>query len=97
MDIRNVTQFAQFLSANNLTRLDPSFQQTVQCINNYAAACNCSKREDKLTTYTVCNKLYQDSARQIVGRFKNELLATTEERQISFYTENGQLIVIVSR
>jgi hypothetical protein len=97
MDIRNVTQFSQFLSANNLVRLDPLFGQLTQCFNNYAAGCNCHKRSDKIKVYEVCNKLYMTCCQQLISRHKGEFLNATAERQIAFYSEHGQLMVIVSR
>lgn len=97
MDFRSPTDFARFLSANELSRLDSTFSQLVNCINNYAAACTCDKREDKMRLYGVCKKLYQDGAQHIAPRLKNELLSKTTDRQLAFYTEEGQLIVLVSR
>lgn len=97
MDFKNPTEFARFLSNNELSRLDSTFSQLINCINNYATACTCDKREDKLKLYGVCTKLYQDGARHIVSRFKNEFLSKTTDRQIALYTEAGQLILIISR
>ena len=97
MDIRSPTEFARFLSATELSRLDSIFSQLVTCINNFAVACTCYKREDKMKLYGVCTKLYVDGVRHIVPRFKNEFLSKTSDRQIAFYTDQGQLIAIVSR
>lgn len=97
MDFKNPTEFARFLSDNELSRLDSTFSQLVNCINNYAAACTCDKREDKLRMYGVCTKLYQDGVQHVVPKFKNEFLSKTTDRQLAFYTESGQLITIISR
>ena len=97
MEIRNVTQFANFLKGNNLSRLDGMLQQLVNCIDNYTVHCNCHKLEDKRKMYDTCNKLYFNTAHNLCPRFKNEFLATTAERQINIYTENGQLIISISR
>lgn len=97
MEIRNVTQFADFLSSSRLREKDTIFTQTVNCVNNYRAACNCYKKEDKITLYNQCNKLYGDAVKFIIPKFKNEILSKIPDRQISFYDEGGHLLMIVSR
>jgi hypothetical protein len=97
MNISSPTDMARFVSANELVHLDQNFSQLVNCINNYAVACNCHKKEDKDKLYGVCTRLYLDGARHVVSRFKHQFLAKTTDRQIAFYTEQGQLIVIMSR
>jgi hypothetical protein len=96
MELRNPTEFARWLSANEFGRLDSSFSQLIQCINNYAAACTCDKREDKLKQWSLCTKLYHHGALHVAPRFKKEFLSKTTDRQISLYSEVGQLIVIIS-
>lgn len=88
---------ARFVSANNLVQLDQNFIQLVNCINNYAASCNCHKKSDKDDLYRTCTKMYLDGVRHVVARFKNEFLSKTGERQIAFYSEQNQLILIISR
>ena len=95
MDIRNATQFANFVSKGNLVNLDMTFQQVVFCINNYNAACNCWKAEDKKKLYDNCTVTYMNAVKSVVPRFK--FLSKTEERQIQFYTDNGALIGLVCR
>ena len=51
MEIRNVTQFANFISCYGFAGLDGSFQQVITCVNTYKASCNCYKAEDKQTLY----------------------------------------------
>lgn len=97
MDIRNVTQFASFISANGFQQLDGILRQAVDCLTGYSAACNCYKVEDKQRMYAACNKLYMDAVRHVIPRFKNVILAKIPDRQITFYSENGTLITIVSR
>lgn len=97
MEIRNPTQFARFLSDNDLMKLDSTFVQLVKCINEFATACTCHKREDKMRIYSACNKLYISGAQHVAPRLKNEFLSKTTDRQISFYTEQGQLLSILSR
>lgn len=97
MDINNVTQFANFLTINDLANLDGTFSHIVQCINNYATTCNCNKSNDKLRLYTTCNRLYMDATRYCVPKHKNAFLSKTSERQINFKLDNGSVIITISR
>ena len=97
MDIRNVTQFANFIKKGNLINLDMSFQQSVMCTENTEKACNCWKAEDKRKMYDNCTLIYMNAVRVVVPRFKNEFLSKTTDRQIQFYTDNGSLIGLVCR
>lgn len=97
MEFHNPTELARFVSDNDLVRLNPIFPHLVGCINNYAVVCSCTKREDKLKLYETCVKLYMDSAKHIVARYKTEFFSKTSEASFTFYTEQGQLITIVSR
>jgi len=97
MNISNITQFVSFISDNNLTSLDSSLQQVQQCFHSYATACSCYNQEDKIRLYNSCNKAYIQAVSHVIPRFRNEFLSKTTERQISFYSENGQLLFILSR
>lgn len=97
MDIRNATQFAAFLSGNQLVELDPLFVQLIKCFNDFSRHCNCHRQKDKERIYQNCNKLYVQGAMIGAIRFKNEFLNKTTERNISFFSENGTLIAIASR
>lgn len=97
MDIRNVTQFSTFVSNNNLTSLDEIFRQIVICIADFSRQCNCRGRNQKAQTYQRCNSLYGQAVHLASGRFKNEFLSKTAERQIIFFSDNGEIIAIASR
>jgi len=97
MTIGNVTQFSNFITGHGLNRLDGTLQQVVACIDNYAAACNCHKAEDKQKMYEICNRLYSDAVRHVIPKLKNEILAKIPERQVSFHMENGTVMLILSR
>jgi hypothetical protein len=97
MEIRNVTQFANFLESNGLQTLDGGFVQTIACVKNFSVACNCYKVEDKQKIYKICCNLYINSVTQLVPKFKNAILQKIPEGRISFYNDNGGLIAIVSR
>ena len=97
MDIRNATQFADFISKGGLQNLDMNFQQVIFCINNYNAACNCWKADYKKKLYDDCSTAYMNAVKNVVPKFKTEFLSKTEERQIQFYLDNGTLIGLVCR
>lgn len=97
MEIRNTTQFASFLRGNGFQVLDGMFLQVVNCIDNYSAACNCYKEADKRFIYETCCKLYETSVRHLAPQFRNQFLSKTTDRQISFYTDSGVLITVMSR
>lgn len=97
MDIRNATQFANFVQKGGLQNLDMTFQQLVSCIDGYSKACNCWKADQKQRLYDNCTMLYMNAVRGVVPKFKNDFLSKTDERQIQFYTDNGSLIGLVCR
>lgn len=97
MDIRNATQFANFLTKAGLQNLDITFQQVIFCINNYSAMCNCRGAADKKKLYDNCTTTYKNSVQNVVPKFKTEFLSKIEDRQISFYLDNGSLIGLVCR
>jgi len=97
MEIPNVTAFCRFVSDSGLAQKDSRLQQVIYCLNNYSAACNCYKREDKLNQYTQCNRLYREAVAHAVQKMKAEFLSKTQERQISFKVDGRELIGIISR
>jgi hypothetical protein len=97
MDIRNPTQFANFIKTGELMNLDMVFLQICHCIENVSKACNCHGNDAKQKMYNNCNVLYANAVRTLVPRFKDNFLSKTEDRQIQFYLENGTLIGLVCR
>jgi hypothetical protein len=97
MEIGNVTQFVNFIQAHSFTSLDTLFLQTANCLGTYSTACNCYKVADKHKQYSMCVKLYLDCVRHAVPKHKNVILAKVPEGRITFRTDNGGLIAIVSR
>lgn len=97
MDIRNATQFADFLSSSGLSTLDSSFIQIINCANNFRSMCNCYKASDKAKMYNQCNQMYANSVSYVIPKFKNQLLSKTSDRSIYFYSDSGALIGKVTR
>lgn len=97
MDIRNATQFANFVQKAGIMTKDMSFQQVVFCVEQIGRACNCWKVEDKKRLYDNCTMTYTNAVKNVVPRFKNDFLSKTEDRIINFYTDNGSLIGVVNR
>jgi hypothetical protein len=97
MDIRNVTQFSNFISENELTSLDHVFKQIPICLADFSRRCNCHRKEDKSRIYSKCNVFYINAVKIAAARFKNEFLSKTPEKSITFYNENGSLIMTMHR
>lgn len=97
MEIRNVTQFSNWISSSGIASTDPVFQQIVKCMNNYTASCNCHKVQDKQNIYNACNKMYVDAVRIVLPRLKNTILTNVPGGKITFYLDNGSIIATVSR
>ena len=97
MDIRNTTQFANFIRSNGFQHLDGMFLEAANCMDNYSASCNCYKAADKKFIYDTCSKIYESAIKHLGHKFRNELLSKTSERQIAFYNDQGSLLIIVSR
>lgn len=97
MDIRNATQFANFIKSGGLQGLDMVFQQIVICVDNVAHTCNCTKVEEKRRMHNNCNVIYMNAVRGAVPRFKNDFLSRTQDRQIQFFADNGSLIGLICR
>ena len=97
MDIRNATEFVNFIKQGGLGTLDTNFTQLVNCIEKYATSCNCHRADDKRNLYNNCNVIYMNSVRAVVPRFKNEFLSKTEDRQIQFFQDNNARIGLICR
>ncbi len=97
MKIQGPIEFVAFISVNALEGKDSLFTQLVNCVANFRAACNCYKKEDKLKMWRTCNGLYNNSVTHVVPKLKDAFLSKTQERQISFYSEHGDLLRIISR
>jgi hypothetical protein len=97
MDIRNATQFANFISQHGLASLHPTFQQVVTCIHDYSVACNCHANENKATLYNNCNNMYNSGATVASTKFRSIFLSKIPDRIISFFNDSGKIIAIASR
>jgi hypothetical protein len=97
MDIRNATQFSNLIQTTGLQMKDMAFQQIVFCVDQLGKMCNCWKAEDKKKLYDNCTMIYMNAVKNVIPKFKTDILAKTDDRQISFYLDNGSLIGIVCR
>lgn len=96
MDIHGPIEMYAFLASAGLVDKDPTLRRLVDCVLDMSN-CACQKREDKIKKHQLCNKIYVESVRYIVPKLKNEFLNKTTERQIIFYSESGELLIIISR
>ena len=97
MDIRSATNFLSLVQQYGMKDLHPLFNQLENCLNNYDAACDCYKRNDRVEMYRKCNNIYCESIRSVIPSLRLQFLMKTGEHRISFYTEHGALLMTISR
>lgn len=97
MQIKNVTQFVEFINKNKLQFLHERFMQLIVCLNNFKSRCRCHKQKDKQQAYISCCNLYVDAVLYVVPKYKNTILQKIPDGKILFYKDDGTLISILSR
>lgn len=75
---------------------NPRTRGFVDCVLDMQG-CSCTTRDEKLKRQQHCSKLYNELARWVSSNMTHDFLTKTSDRQISFYTDSGDLIIIMSR
>jgi uncharacterized cysteine cluster protein YcgN (CxxCxxCC family) len=96
MDINGPASFYNFIKSIHLIDKDSSFVEISNCILDLGT-CSCKSRDEKLSKLQHCNKLYIQLVNNIIPKLKYELLNKIPDRQISFYSDTGKLLMIISR
>lgn len=96
MNINNVTEFRNFVNANQLRSLSSTIDKVAICVMDYERLCNCWKASDKQRVYNNCNALYTQSVSEISSNFKSQFLAHTIDQSLNFY-KDGALIASLRR
>ena len=96
MEIRNVTQFQNFLLGNGLINLHPQFGELVNCMNEYSRLCACIGT-DKNKAYNGCNSMYASVAERVVPALKHQFLAKTGDPTMTFFQDESKFISTISR
>jgi len=94
MDIRNLTQFYNFIKSNNLVELDMTFQAFSRCVDDYTAMCNCGSKDKKKNKYDECNRLYIQSVSSAI-KLSRQFLEKTGQ-PINFYYDEMNFIKTLS-
>lgn len=90
MTINNITDFNNFLRANNLSHHCNDFNR---CVNEYSALCSCrpDEKRDKLIE---CTRYYVNSI-ETVRANKNSIFNKIRDTKIEFYNDGKMVGVIV--
>ena len=96
MDIRNVTEFRNFLTTTRLTGLHQSIDAVLHCVMDYERGCNCWKTNDKQRIYNNCKMLYQTAVSLVMCSYKGQFLAHAPDGRICFY-QDGRPIGTMQR
>lgn len=96
MNIHGPVEMYNIILSMGIIDKSPIFRNLANCVIDMKN-CACTGRDEKIKKHQHCNKLYVDMIRSIFPSMKSEFLNRTSERQLSFYTESGELLIIVSR
>ena len=91
MDIRNVTEFRNFVNLNGLTNSHSTLQGLVGCVMDYERACGCWSQEKKQKIYNNCKILYAQAVSIATSQMRNAFLSKAPDRRLNFY-QDGQLL-----
>jgi hypothetical protein len=97
MDIRNVTQFYNFITQNDMVNLHSALQQISDCIHNYQLACSCYDGTVRNKTYQDCNRKYIDAVRSAVPSLSAQFLSKTGNNTIEFFWDETNYIRSIRR
>lgn len=87
MDIRNVTEFRNFVNINGLRGLHGDIDAVAICVMDYERGCNCWKNGDKQKIYNNCKALYVKSMGVVLGQFSAHFLAKTPGHSLTFFQD----------
>ena len=96
MDIKNVTEFRNYIDLNQLRSLNPSFEAAAICVMDYERGCSCWNNNDRQTTYNNCKVLYARAVGVISQSFRAQFMAKCPDMSLNFY-QDGCLIASIRR
>jgi hypothetical protein len=96
MEIRNATQFSNFIESRNMTSLHPHFSQLSQCLMKYRQNCGLCTADKNKSMYSVCNSLYIQIVNNIVPNFKAHFFVSNPDTSVAFYDDKN-IIKTVTR
>lgn len=96
MDIRNVTEFRNFVNNNQLRTLHSAIDAVCICVMDYEKGCGCWNNNDRQRIYENCKILYQQAIGVISNTYKSHFMAHVIEQQLNFYMD-GRIIGSIRR
>lgn len=87
MDIRNVTEFRNFVDAHGLRSLHRDIEATCVCVMDYERGCSCWNNSDRQKIYNNCKGLYARSVGVIVKMFSPQFLNFAPKNIITFWQD----------
>lgn len=84
MEIRNVTEFSNFVNGNGLRGLHPDIEAVSICVMDYERGCNCWKGNARQKIYNNCKSLYTKSVGTVLGSFSSHFLSKCGDYCITF-------------
>jgi len=96
MEIRNVTEFRNFVTSNGLGSSHPDIQAVVICVMDYERGCNCWKAKDRQKIYNNCRLLYARAVLIVTSSLQAHFLKHASNGKLSFY-QNGVLLASIHR
>ena len=98
MEIKNATQFVNFIVDHKLQNLHPSFNAIVICLNDYKRFCvGCSSVTKRDEIYNNCNQQYEQIIKGVLLNFTGQFLSAVNESRISFYKDEVKYLGSISR
>lgn len=91
MEIRNVTEFRNFIDDAKLRGLHQDIDAVAICVMDYERGCNCWRGNARQKIYNNCKALYVKSMGVILGAFANHFLSHCKDHGITFM-QDGILI-----
>lgn len=95
MEIKNVTEFRNFIRSNNLNGINGLIDQTTTCVDEYEHGCNCWKAKERQNIYNRCRVNYENAVGVSMG-LKTRFLQCTSDSMITFFSD-GRVIGVMRR
>lgn len=96
MDIRNITEFRNFVDRNGLRSLHHDIEAVSICVADYERGCSCWNAGDRDKVYNNCKCLYLKSVGISIRQFAPQFLAASQGQAINFL-QDGNLIGSIRR
>jgi len=87
MEIRNVTEFRNFVNGNGLRNIHGDIDAVATCVMDYERGCNCWNSGDRQKIYNTCKALYVKSIAVIQTQLASLFLSKVPGHRIVFFQD----------